>query len=285
MSGDINFYFSVVFDVFMVFSPNIGFVAQILKFRSVKSSEGFSKFLSFILLIANILRIFFWVGKRFALPLLFQSILMVVMQLILLRECLIFSNFRTTNKQTPNPYIDQPINIFDLKFFWNWPYLIDYIYFLVLFIVLIGFVSHFVGYDNYYYVELLGAASASVEAVIGLPQIYQNFKTKNTASLSLFMIYTWVIGDSIKTFYFVKTQSPFQLICCGIFQLTMDMVILLQIFLYSKGKTSVETEQTKNTKKKIIEKKNDDDLYLDDNSDDSNVINEIHDLNEKIGFI
>lgn len=257
---DINFYFMRTFDIFMIFAPNLGFIAQIAKFRKLKSSEGFSKFLSFILLIANILRIFFWVGKRFSTPLLFQSIFSICMQMFILKECLRFAKY-TGNKgnseknekykgkkdcpvsinhenmaiPVSNPYLYRPINILDLKHFWNWPYLIDYAYFLILFSLAVGFLSHVIGYDNAFYVEILGIVSASVEAVICIPQIITNCRTRSTASLSTVMIYIWVIGDSVKTFYFLKTQAPLQLICCGAFQLTTDLIIFFQILYYGKG--------------------------------------------------
>jgi hypothetical protein len=239
--SNLKYYSIIIFDVFMVLAPNIGFIAQILKFRKTKTSEGFSKFLSFILLISNILRIFFWFGKKFQIALLFQSILMIIMQFVLIKECLKFSNL--DNKQSnENKFknvkfglrqlISNPSDIWDIKSFWNWPYIIDYLFFISFFTMIIGFISHLIGFDNHLYVEILGTTSACLEATIGLPQIVQNYKTKSTESLSDFMIYTWVIGDSIKTFYFLQTQSPLQLILSGLFQITVDIIILGQIIYY-----------------------------------------------------
>jgi uncharacterized protein with PQ loop repeat len=256
-ASQLHNYMMIVLDIFMVFAPNIGFIAQIIKFRQVKSSEGFSKFLSFILLIANILRIFFWVGKRFTIALLFQSILMIIMQMILLKECLKYSNNdknKDKGKQygnnlvsiSSNPYLYKPIVLWDMKNFWNWPFLLDYAYFLCLFTLILGFISNVVGFDNHFYVEFLGIASASVEAIIGVPQILKSYSSKSTESLSSFMIYTWVIGDTFKIFYYINTNSPMQLVCCGIFQLSMDLVILGQIFYYgSKGKSGNSFKSSK----------------------------------------
>ena len=85
-----------------------------------------------------------------------------------------------------------------------------------------------------YYVESLGAISATIEAVVVVPQVIQNCKNKNTDSLSLLLIATWILGDTIKTIYFVKTNSPLQLIICGLFQITMDAIIVLQMYCYYK---------------------------------------------------
>jgi hypothetical protein len=255
--SELNYYLMQVFDIFMITAPNIGFIAQIIKFRKMKSSEGFSKFLSFILLMANILRIFFWFGKKFPTPLLYQSILMIIMQLFLLKECLKYANNpgngthnnKNNSKHNSgivtiptNPYLHNPIILWDVKSFWNWPYLLDYAYFLCLFSLCIGFISHVIGFNNSIYVEILGTASASVEAIIGIPQIIKNNKSKSTESLSDFMIYTWVIGDSIKTYYFLQTKSPLQLTCSGLFQLTMDLIILAQI-IYYKGKKEIKYDK------------------------------------------
>ena len=234
-------------DVLMIVSPNIGFVAQILKFRQVKSSEGFSKLLSLILLIANILRIFFWIGKQFSIVLLYQSILSIIMQIILLRECLRLSpefaeHYKKTDKQTfsfsalkQKDNIYKHISIYNMKNFWNWPYLINYIFILSSFTVVLLILSHTIGFNNKTYIELLGMLSAGIEACIGIPQVISNYNNKNTETISLVMLITWALGDSFKSIYFFKTSAPFQLLLCGVFQLFIDFVLVGQLILYSKN--------------------------------------------------
>jgi uncharacterized protein with PQ loop repeat len=225
-------YAKMGIDLSMIFGPNIGFIAQIIKFREVRSSEGFSKLISLIFLVANILRIYFWIGKQFSLVLLFQSMVAIIMHIVLLRECLIFSD-KSMNKTSKETEIYKPINILNYDSFWDWPLLIDYVYVLALFTVMVGVVSHVVGFNNLIYIESLGIASASVEACIGLPQVIANYKTKNTDTLSFFMLITWAMGDSFKTFYFLQTKAPLQMLICGLFQLSMDCVLLGQILLYT----------------------------------------------------
>ena len=55
---------------------------------TLKKTEGFSKFISFILIMSFIIRIFFWVGKRFEITILLNAIFGIVVQLLLLRICL-----------------------------------------------------------------------------------------------------------------------------------------------------------------------------------------------------
>lgn len=238
-----EFYLAKLTDGIMIFGPNIGFIAQILKFREAKSSGGFSKFVSLILLIANILRIFFWIGKRFSAVLLYQSILSIIMQIIVLRECLRLAPINTYSVKksgyayTADEHSDlhiKPVKFADLKNFWNWPFLIDYIYTLTVFTISLGFISNIIGYQTVQYIETIGVISASVEACIGLPQVISNYKSRSTDTLSVFMIITWMFGDTFKTVYFLKTAAPLQLVICGLVQLTIDLILISQIVYYTK---------------------------------------------------
>ena len=58
-----TYLFKSSIDMIMIFVPSIGYFFQALKFKQTKSTKGFAKFLCFLLLLANILRIFFWLGK------------------------------------------------------------------------------------------------------------------------------------------------------------------------------------------------------------------------------
>ncbi len=49
------------------------------------------------------------------------------------------------------------------------------------------------------------------------------------------MIGTWFLGDFFKTLYFVMERQPFQFVMCGAVQLTVDILIILQIIAYSKN--------------------------------------------------
>lgn len=49
------------------------------------------------------------------------------------------------------------------------------------------------------------------------------------------MITTWFLGDFFKTIYYVMEHQPFQFTMCGAVQLTVDILIILQIIAYSKG--------------------------------------------------
>jgi len=218
---------NLVFDIFMIIAPTFGYFAQILTFRSLQTSKGFSKTISLILIVSNILRIFFWFGKRFYWALLAQSIAMILMQIYLLYESLKYTNL--------NKYM----SVFDYKNFWEWPFIIDYVFFIICFIIILCLLVNIITFQNLIFVELLGSLSAMVEASLAIPQIISNFKHKSTESLSTFLVANWLLGDIIKTFYFLKTFSPIQLVLCGIFQIIIDIGIIFQIFIYEQKLTDI----------------------------------------------
>lgn len=74
--------------------PVYAYYSQLMLIRKEKSTGTFSIYVCAILLISNILRIFFWLTVGFAKSLLIQSILviaimvsMLIWQLMLLKEC------------------------------------------------------------------------------------------------------------------------------------------------------------------------------------------------------
>lgn len=61
----------------MVVAPVGPYALQAVEMQKAKSSEGFSAMICLILLVANILRIAFWFGKAFDISLLWQAVLMI----------------------------------------------------------------------------------------------------------------------------------------------------------------------------------------------------------------
>lgn len=51
--------------------------------------------------------------------------------------------------------------------------------------------------------QLLGIASLGLEATLGIPQLYSNWKNKSSEGVSTKMIALWFIGDFTKTLYFI----------------------------------------------------------------------------------
>jgi uncharacterized protein with PQ loop repeat len=84
------------------------------------------------------------------------------------------------------------------------------------------------------YFEVLGILALGVEATLGVPQFIKNLRRQSTEGLSLPMVVGWTAGDTLKTVYFVLRAVPSQFIWCGVFQIVVDLGILVQFSTYSK---------------------------------------------------
>ncbi len=215
-----------IFDIGFIFCPNAGYIHQYFKINKLKSAFGFSKLISFILIIAYILRIFFWIGKKFEIVILFQSIAGIGMQFLLIQKCV---EFTAELRDKPNS------DYFNYEEFWNWPKFLDYFYFIFSLMVFLNVTSNILSY-NIVYVEMLGILSAMVEAGMIFPQIYENYKVKSVKTLSYFLVFAWMSGDVFKLVYYLITKSPVQLVGCACTQILGDFVLIFQIFRYGSGK-------------------------------------------------
>lgn len=84
------------------------------------------------------------------------------------------------------------------------------------------------------WVETIGTLSLFIESLLGVPQAVENYKKKSTKGLSTFLILSWVGGDLLKTVFYLKNGSPVQFIACGVTQVIVDVIIILQIIFYNK---------------------------------------------------
>lgn len=64
----------LVSDVGMVLGPNVGYIAQTKTMIVKKTADGFSTFVSFILIVSNLIRIYWWYVDRFNFIILFAAI-------------------------------------------------------------------------------------------------------------------------------------------------------------------------------------------------------------------
>uniref|UniRef100_A0A8C5MFL7 Solute carrier family 66 member 2 n=1 Tax=Leptobrachium leishanense TaxID=445787 RepID=A0A8C5MFL7_9ANUR len=71
----------------MIFGGIVPYIPQYRDIRRTQNADGFSTYVCLMLLVANILRILFWFGRHFESPLLWQSIIMIVTMLLMLKLC------------------------------------------------------------------------------------------------------------------------------------------------------------------------------------------------------
>lgn len=93
--------------------------------------------------------------------------------------------------------------------------------------------------NSYIYFEVIGYLSLMTEACLGLPQLISNYKKKSTKGLSTSLIAGWLVGDILKTVYFIIKEEPTQFVMCGELQILIDVLIVLQINMYTHNNKPV----------------------------------------------
>jgi hypothetical protein len=218
--------FNYLLDIGFVVLPLVGYIHQYMKIKILQNTEGFSKFVSFILIMAYIIRIFFWLGHHFEITILLNAIFGIIMQLLLLQICVKYDKRLQRNQNISR--------LLNLKEFWNWPFFYDYFFFVSIITILIGFLSNIIGYDNEVYIFILGILTSMIEALLDIPQIYELYISKNPHTISYLLIIGWLCGDIFKVSYYCSRNTPIQLIVCAIFQLSTDFIVIYQIYYYKQ---------------------------------------------------
>ncbi|XP_060933037.1 solute carrier family 66 member 2 [Limanda limanda] len=210
----------------MVFGGALPYVPQYQDIQRSSNTEGFSTRVCLVLLVANILRIFFWIGKQFEMTLLLQSVVMILAMFAMLHLCCTVHN---TNRVSTRQHRFTDL---DFRYFWKWSAFEDYLLFCFGLTVLCAVVTLLL-LDSPVFVEALGSLAVMFEAMLGFPQLLQNFHNRSTKGMSVKMVLLWTAGDLFKTAYFVLSGSPSQFWVCSSVQILIDAVILLQVPFYN----------------------------------------------------
>ncbi|KAI9481089.1 MAG: hypothetical protein EXX96DRAFT_595060 [Benjaminiella poitrasii] len=215
----------------------------------------------------SILRIFFWLGKRFDTTLLFQSVAMLIAMVTLLKLVVQYksdnpfeplmrhesnhsssaSSYSSLSSSQPShDIVTEPRRLTN---FWDWDNFEDYVKCLLGFTTAIG-ILYVVLHQYDWFIETLGFVSLGIESTLPLPQLLTNLKNKSTNGFSLLILASWFFGDGFKAFYFVFQHSPFQFILCSFIQLTFDSLIVVEFIVFSSwfkrfllGKVALEDEE------------------------------------------
>ncbi|KAI5123545.1 hypothetical protein M0805_006704 [Coniferiporia weirii] len=215
-------WLSTAASVGMAVGPPLVYADQTVSIVRKKDSTGFSRDVCGVLLIANLTRLFFWLGDRFELALLVQSVLMIVAQLVLLYICMLYrprispENLGVSSR----PYS-----------FWQWQTFSQHIEFLAGMILVQAILFLIFGRMEIF-ITILGFVALGLESTLPIPQFISNYKQKSLYGFRASTLLGWFGGDAFKTVYFFLQGSPIQFKVCAIFQLSIDCAIVFQRLYY-----------------------------------------------------
>ncbi|XP_034498015.1 solute carrier family 66 member 2 isoform X6 [Ailuropoda melanoleuca] len=178
----------------MVFGGVVPYIPQYRDIRRTQNAEGFSTYVCLVLLVANILRILFWFGRHFESPLLWQSVVMILTMFLMLKLCTdvrvagelhvkrrFFAAADNKDEEVKFPprrsYLD-----FDPHYFWHWSSFGDYVQCVLAFTGVAGYVTY-LSIDSALFVETLGFLAVLTEAMLGVPQLYRNYRHQSTEGM------------------------------------------------------------------------------------------------------
>jgi hypothetical protein len=168
----------------MVVGGAVPFVPQYLLIRRTSSAEGFSLYVCLTLLAANILRIFFWFGKRFETPLLLQSGIMIAMMFALIKLCVDVRTRSNGSLPTAEPTISYRRRFRDMNLdhFWHWHDFSSYIECALCYAIFCAIITFLFG-NRWWFVEAEGLLAVLLEAALGLPQLLRNARKRSTRGM------------------------------------------------------------------------------------------------------
>ncbi|KAK4137483.1 hypothetical protein BT67DRAFT_371708 [Trichocladium antarcticum] len=219
--------------VFLVMSPVLSYSDQAYSMHRARSSAGFSLDIPLIMLVASLLRIFYYPGAKFDAALLFQSIVMVAMQVVLLKIALEHRP-RAGDATAPFARVHETQRPFD---FWQWKSPKTYWQCVLgLFVGLVVCELLLAPVPSVYqsYSSLIGVVGLSIEAMLPIPQILANARVGSCKGLRLSVLASWLMGDGMKIFWFFtsKTSIPWAFKVGGMFQATCDCMLGVQYLIY-----------------------------------------------------
>ncbi|KAK4147211.1 uncharacterized protein C8A04DRAFT_9292 [Dichotomopilus funicola] len=225
---------------FLILSPVLSYSDQAYSMHRTRSSAGFSLDIPLIMLIASLLRIFYYPGAKYDNALLVQSFVMVVMQVLLLKIGLDHRPApysKAGDASVPFSRVNETQRPFN---FWQWRSAKPYWQFLLgLFVGLVALELLLSPIPSVYqsYSSLIGVIGLSVEATLPIPQILSNMRTRSCKGFRVSLLASWLIGDAMKMFWFFTstTSIPWAFKICGMFQACCDSFLGVQYMMYGDG--------------------------------------------------
>ena len=161
---------------------------------------------------------------------------MIVVQLTLLKVAL---DHRPTDLlhhipfTTPSP--GGPISEPRPYNFWQWRPQRPYWEFLMYFFLSCSALQLLLGSSSIFIV-LQGYFALGIEALLPIPQVLQNQRTKSCHGFRLSVLASWILGDVMKQiFFFTAEHIQLQFKLCALFQMGMDIFLCYQFWAFGGG--------------------------------------------------
>lgn len=168
---------------------------------------------------------------------------MVIVQFLLLHVALInrppFGAQHTLNQpfagsRESDAQQTRPLN------FWQWRSRKPYWHFLGYYSAILLALQLLIGPTSSY-TALQGYVALSVEAILPIPQILENHRTKSCKGFRLSVLVNWIVGDVFKMTYFFLAEGgvPWAFKLCGFFQAACDAFLGVQYLMHGEGEAPV----------------------------------------------
>ena len=120
--------------------------------------------------------------------------------------------------------------------FWQWRLARPYWQFLAYYTAfLFALQILFAGSDIY--TGFQGYVALGIEALLPIPQILSNHRSRSCKGFRLSVLANWLLGDTLKMSFFFMTDTdiPLAFKLCGVFQATCDAYLGVQYWMYGEG--------------------------------------------------
>lgn len=172
---------------------------------------------------------------------------MVVVQIVLLHVALVhrppFGAQHSLNKPfagaaESDDLVTRPYN------FWQWRSRKPYWQFLAYLTASLAVLQLLVG-TNQAYVGIQGYVALGIEAILPIPQILENQKSRSCKGFRLSVLVNWLIGDAFKMTYFFLSEGgvPWAFKLCGLFQAACDCYLGVQYWIYGGGEKVLDGDE------------------------------------------
>ncbi|KAK6514010.1 hypothetical protein TWF506_008439 [Arthrobotrys conoides] len=239
--GVVQLLVEYVAPVFLITSPVTSYADQIWSIHSQRSSLGFSLDIPLIMLVASILRIYYWFGINFEFSLLVQSVIMVFVQTILLKVALDHRPSKSAEAGVPFSSLngqdaERPYN------FWQWRQQRPFWEFLLYFVTTVGILQLLFGTSTFF-VSLLGYLALGIEATLPIPQVIANYRNQSCKGFRVSVIVFWLLGDLLKGVFFTYSKTPMVFKLCGLCQFMFDLTLGYQYWAYAEKEAAIEMKK------------------------------------------